>query len=184
LDLHLPGMNGPDLQLELLRRDVRLTIIVQTGYSELSPAVKAMKAGALEVLEKPVASAELVECVFKALDQDLQRREKERARREFQQILAQLSPREREVMEGLVSGSRIKELAATLNIGTQTVLKHRASMLRKLGANSDVEVAMLLTAYDLTPSSAARTARVSTSLEKGLLSSRASSCEPHESSSS
>jgi len=184
LDLRLPGMDGPELQRELLRRNIQLTIIVQTGFSDLSPAVKAMKAGAIEVLEKPVGATELIDCVLNAVTQDLARRKRKKERRRFLEVLAKLSLRERQVMDGLMSGSRIKELAAALNIGTQTILKHRASMLKKLGAKSDVQLVMLLADYDLTPSSAVRTAIVNTSLEKGLLSNRVSSASADDSSSS
>jgi FixJ family two-component response regulator len=175
LDLRLPGMDGPGLQQELLRRGQKMPIIVQTGFPDLSPAINVMKAGAIEVLEKPVGADELLDCVSKAHAQDRARRTREAECRQFQQALATLSARERQVMDGLVAGNRVKELALTLEIGTQTVLKHRASMLKKLGARNEVHLVMLLAAYDLAPSSTSRTALVNTSLEKGLLNNRVSS---------
>jgi FixJ family two-component response regulator len=182
LDLRLPGMDGLELQQELLRRRIQLPIIVQTGFPDLLPAVKALKAGAVEILEKPFAAGEFFDCVLKALAQDQARRNREKDRRTFHEVLAKLSPRERQVMDGLVAGSSVKELAATMKIGTQTVLKHRASLLKKLGAKNEVQLIMLLAAYDLAQSSAARTALVKTSLENGLLSNGVSSVPSDDSS--
>jgi FixJ family two-component response regulator len=184
LDIQLPGMSGPSLQQDLLQRDIRIPIIVQTAYQEITPAVSAMKAGAIEVLEKPINAELLCSCIAKALDQDRASRKRAAEQQRIQRLLSTLSARERQVMDGLVAGSRVKELAAALSIGTQTVLKHRASMLKKLGAKNEVQLVMLLAAYDLPPSSASRTALASTSLEKGLHNTRALSKDSEPSPSS
>jgi two-component system response regulator DctR len=111
--------------------------------------VRAIQAGALDVLEKPVCNDELRRIVEKALQVDRDHRQRESDRRQVLARLATLSEREREIMDQLSIGKNSKELAAALGIGTQTILKHRAKVLRKLQVRNEVELVRLLTSHEL-----------------------------------
>lgn len=149
LDIGLPGMDGLSLQKELVKRRIAIPIIVLSGIADVPIAVRAMQAGALDVLQKPVRRDELQRLVALALDADRQRCEREVAREHLQNRIAMLTLREQETMQCLVAGKNTKELSAALGIGTQTVLKHKASLLRKLQVRNELELVRQLTAHDL-----------------------------------
>lgn len=149
LDIGMPGTDGLALQRELRRRGVEVPIVVLTGIADVSLAVQAMQAGALDVLEKPVRRKKLQRIVALALDTDRQRKERDAARERLQIRIATLTHREQEIMQSLVAGKNTKELSSALAIGTQTVLKHKASLLRKLEVRNDLELVRLLTAHGL-----------------------------------
>jgi two-component system response regulator FixJ len=149
LDIGLPGMDGLSLQRELLRREIVIPIIILTGLADISLAVRAIQAGALDVLEKPVCNDELRRIVEKALQVDREHRQRESDRKQVLARLATLSEREREIMDQLSIGKNSKELAAVLGIGTQTILKHRAKVLRKLQVRNEVELVRLLASHEL-----------------------------------
>ena len=140
LDVHLPGMGGLDLQERLVGGGRCLPIIFVTDGGDVPACVRAMKLGALDFLEKPVNDQEFVNLVRKAIDQDTQRCLSERQRREMRFRLARLTPREREVMGGLMKGKRVKGIAAELGIAQKTALGHRARMLQKLNVKSETEL--------------------------------------------
>jgi two-component system response regulator FixJ len=142
-------MDGLALQQELRRRGVEAPIVVLTGIADISLAVQAMQAGALDVLEKPVRREQLQRVVALALDADRQGRERNAARESLQNRIATLTLREQEIMQSLVAGKNTKELSAALGIGTQTVLKHKASLLRKLQVRNELELVRLLTVQRL-----------------------------------
>jgi two-component system response regulator FixJ len=142
-------MDGLSLQQELRRRGVVIPIIILTGMADISLAVRAVQAGALDVLEKPVCNDELCGIVARALQVDREHRQRESDRKQVVARLATLSGREREIMDQLALGKNSKELAAALGIGTQTILKHRARVLRKLQVRNEVELVRLLTTHEL-----------------------------------
>jgi len=168
LDLALPGMDGIALQKALEDRGERIPTVVQTGYADVKRAVRAIRAGAIEVLAKPVPANELYDAVLNALEIDRATRKDVAERRDLLRRLSALTEREREIMDGLAAGRTVKELSAVLGIGTQTILKHRASMLRKLALKNEVQLVATLAAHDIPASNALRTALASASLEKGL----------------
>ncbi len=141
LDICLPGMQGLELQQHLQNQHAILPVIMLTGYADIVLAVRAVKNGALNFLEKPVTRVLLLSQIEEAMAFDERNRSQRAAADDVAQHWASLSVREREVLEMVVDGHNTKEIAAKLGIGIQTVAKHRARALKKLGARSAVEVA-------------------------------------------
>jgi FixJ family two-component response regulator len=143
LDIRLPGPSGLELQAALLRQGIALPVVFLTGHADVATSVRAMKAGAVDFLEKPVGRDVLLEALHRALA----RAAAERATREETQgqsmRLAALTPREREVFERLVAGKRNKDIAADLGIGLRTVKAYRAQLMVKLGVASPAELGRL-----------------------------------------
>ena len=136
LDVRMPGMDGLQVQGALKERGVDLPVIVMTGHGDISVAVQAMKAGAVDFIEKPFEKAALLS----AIDEGFARIEhagRSRARAgEAQVRLQALTPRERDVLEGLVKGHPNKTIAYDLDISPRTVEIHRANLMSKLGVAS------------------------------------------------
>lgn len=132
LDVRMPGMDGLEVQKALHERDIRLPVIVMTGHGDVSVAVQAMKAGAIDFIEKPFEKATLLGSLDEGFAQLAQagtraaRGDGARARLEV------LTPREREVLEGLVRGHPNKTIAYDLGISPRTVEIHRANVMSKL----------------------------------------------------
>ena len=136
LDVRLPGGNGLDLQRELADRNSPLPIIFVTGYADVPTSVHAMKSGAVEFLPKPFGDQELLDAVEQALTQS---RAAYRLRAELTDLrgrLALLTPREREVMNLVVTGMLNKQIAYDLGISEVTVKLHRGRMMQKMRAAS------------------------------------------------
>jgi two-component system response regulator FixJ len=136
LDVRMPGMDGLALMEELSKRGVVMAVVIVTGHADVPLAVRAMRAGALDFLEKPYTEERLLEAVDKALAADTQasQRRAEMARAASQ--VATLSPREREVLQALVDGKANKVIAHDLGISPRTVEVHRANLMDKLAARS------------------------------------------------
>lgn len=136
LDIRLPGTNGLDLQERLSALGSAMPVIIISGYADVSLAVRAMRRGAIDLLEKPFDSSVLIDRVRQAVEMD---REAHERRAEIQQIETRidlLTPREREVMRLVVQGYANKRIAATLGISMKTVEAHRAHVMRKMKADS------------------------------------------------
>lgn len=136
LDVRMPGMDGLAVQSALNQRGITMPIIILTGHGDVPVAVEAMKGGAIEFLEKPYEKQTLVaaiECAFEQLDT---RAADERRSKEAEAKLIALTPREKEVLECLVSGLTNKGIAQALSISPRTVEIHRAHMMEKLEADS------------------------------------------------
>lgn len=146
LDVRLPGMDGLQLQQTLYERDIRLPILFITGHGDIPMAVRAVNAGALDFLEKPLDEQALLERIDIALARDRERRERESAQTDIDQRLARLTPREREVMEGILAGKLNKVIGYELGMSTRTVEVHRARVLDKLGARNGPEMVRLVLA--------------------------------------
>ena len=146
LDLRMPGMGGLALQDELNRRGVCLPIIFITAYGEVSTAVRALKRGAVEFLEKPFDDQTLVDRVRDALTLDRQQREADGRRSRAVALLDRLSPRQRQVMDLIVEGKSNKLIADSLKISEKTVEVHRAQVMRKLKVGT--VAALLQLAHD------------------------------------
>ncbi len=140
LDVRLPGMDGLQLQQALAERGIRLPIVFITGHGDIPMAVRAVNAGALDFLEKPLDEQALLERIATAMERDRERREREAERSDIEQRLAQLTPREREVMEGILAGKLNKVIAHELGTSVRTVEVHRARVLDKLGARNGPEM--------------------------------------------
>lgn len=136
LDVRLPGISGVALQEELSRRDVRLPVIIITAFADVPMAVCVLKAGALDVLEKPFADDAILERVGQALALDAELRRQRKARERTATLLGRLSTRERAVFNLVVHGKANKVVAYDLGISQKTVETHRARVMQKLEARS------------------------------------------------
>ena len=134
-DVRMPGMDGLELQQELLARHIRMPIIIMTGHGDVPIAVRAMKAGAVDFVEKPFAEESILETVRIALAQS-ERTTRSPAEHAFQERLAELTQREHEVLRAMVAGHPNKVIAHLLQISPRTVEIHRARVMEKTGARS------------------------------------------------
>lgn len=140
LDVRMPGMSGLELQAHLARRDSRLPVIIITGHGDVAMAVKAMKSGAVDFIEKPFHDVELLSSIRNALNFDEKQRSLQSQRSEIAARLAELTPREHEVMEMVTDGGANKEIAAALGVSAKTVEAHRARVMDKMRAASLAEL--------------------------------------------
>lgn len=136
LDVRMPEMDGLDVQQALLERGVTMPVIILTGHADVSIAVRAMKAGAVDFLEKPFEKAVLISAIETAFDR-IGKADGAAARAaEANVVLGVLTPREREVLEGLAQGLPNKTIAYDLGISPRTVEVHRANLMAKLDVRS------------------------------------------------
>jgi FixJ family two-component response regulator len=140
LDVRMPGMSGLELQSQLESHDIRLPVIILTGHGDVGMAVKAMKAGALDFIEKPFDDELLLAAIEKALTEDAEKREERASRAEILARMSQLTKRESQVMEMVTNGKSNKEIAAELNVSAKTVEAHRAHVMEKMEAGSLAEL--------------------------------------------
>ena len=151
IDVQMPGMGGLQLQEELVRRGRRIPVIVMTGHAEVPLAVKAMKAGAVDFVEKPFEEQAMLAAIRRAFSLGL---ETARAEAEGNQIgtrLAQLTPREREVLDALVAGKPNKIIAYDLSISPRTVEIHRARVMEKMEARTLSDLVRMALSVGLRP---------------------------------
>ncbi len=149
LEVHMPGMDGLELQDELVSRGKIVPIVFLTETGDIPSCVRAMRAGAIGFLEKPVRHDSLLPLLRRALEEDRLRRERESVVASIESRLKQLTRREWDVMELLWAGKSIKVIARELDISFQTVSKHRCRLLKKMDAQSDVELIRALLACRL-----------------------------------
>ncbi|PWC75317.1 response regulator [Azospirillum sp. TSH64] len=143
LDIRMPGMDGLDLQQEMIRRGLTLPVIVITGHGDVTAAVRAFRAGAVDFLQKPFDEDLLIERVQEAFARDLAARSADAEVGDIRRRLALLSPRELEVMEMVAQGLPNKTIASRLAIGIRTVETHRARVLEKMEARNAPELALM-----------------------------------------
>jgi two-component system response regulator FixJ len=143
-DVRMPGMDGLALQRELKTRGTLLPVIVMTGHGDVPLAVEAMKAGAVDFIEKPFSDEALLSAIRVAIDR--YGRDSRRAGEiaAIKAKLASLSPREREVLEGLIAGLPNKAIAYDLKISARTVEVHRANLMTRMGANSVADLVRMV----------------------------------------
>ncbi|HEX8533936.1 MAG TPA: response regulator [Allosphingosinicella sp.] len=151
LDVRMPEMDGFAVMDALAERGVEWPVIVMTGHGEVSVAVRAMKAGAIDFLEKPFDEAQLLASLERGFELLGDRREKADRKRSAGQRIADLSIRESEVLRGLMAGLANKVLARRLNISLRTVEMHRANMMARLGVGSLAEALTLAVQAGLEP---------------------------------
>jgi len=136
LDVRMPGMDGLEVQQALLEQGTRLPVVVMTGHGDVSVAVQAMKAGAVDFLEKPFEKAQLLSALQEGMERLSQAGGRVARADEASARLDVLTPREREVLAGLVRGHPNKTIAYDLGISPRTVEIHRANVMSKLGVAS------------------------------------------------
>ena len=149
LDVRLPGLSGLDFQAELAKANINIPIIFVTGYGDVPMSVKAMKAGAVEFLTKPVREQDLLDAVRAALDRDRRRRKSEEQIQDLRSRFDALSDREREVMSWVAAGLMNKQVAAAIGIVEVTVKVHRHNIMKKLGAKSLADLVRMADALGL-----------------------------------
>jgi two-component system response regulator FixJ len=136
VDVRMHGMSGLELQQVLNERGIALPVIIITGHGDVPMAVQAMKAGAVDFLEKPYDNEVLITRIRQSLEDATKEQDKESRIAEAKARLAQLTPRELEVMNLLVAGKHNKIIAIELNISVRTAEAHRAKVMKKLQADS------------------------------------------------
>jgi FixJ family two-component response regulator len=144
LDLAMPTLNGLELQRILTKTGSLMPIIFLTGYGDIPKSVEAMKRGASDFLTKPVNSEDLLAAVRAAIEKDRALRREQIELSEFRARLAALTPREREVLEHVVTGKLNKQIAADLGTAEQTVKVHRAHVMQKIRVRSVAELVRLM----------------------------------------
>jgi FixJ family two-component response regulator len=136
LDVRMQGMSGLELQERLHERGARWPIIVMTAYGDVPMAVRAMKAGAVHIFEKPVSDQVLLEHIQRALAADVSRRSEDSQLHDIELCYARLTKREAEVLDMVVAGLSSKEIGAQLHVSFKTIEAHRAKIMRKMEADS------------------------------------------------
>ena len=136
LDIRMPGMSGLELQGILAERHVQLPVIIISGHADVPTAVRALKAGAFDFIEKPFNDQALLDIVQRAIEVNRRQHEDDDQLRVWRERMNSLTPREREVMHEVVSGAPNKLIAKHLGVSLKTVESHRARMMEKLEAGS------------------------------------------------
>lgn len=136
LDVRIPGMSGLDLQERLRERGHDIPVIIVSGYGDVPMAVRAMKAGAIDFLEKPVSDQVLLDYIQKGIERDIRNKQNLVQNKELIERKNSLTRREREVMGHVVSGQSSREIAELLNVSFKTVEAHRAKIMKKMKAKS------------------------------------------------
>jgi FixJ family two-component response regulator len=140
LDVRMPGPSGLDLQEALGRLEVPVPIVFLTGHGDIPMSVRAMKAGAVDFLTKPVSREALLAAVRTALTRDSQTRSSRERLHAYRACYETLTPREREVFAGVVAGKLNKQIAAELGTAERTVKAHRAQVMDKMRVGSVAEL--------------------------------------------
>lgn len=140
LDLRLPGINGLELHEQLPANGIDLPVIMISGFGDISTAVRAMKSGILDFLEKPFKGQDLLDLIHKAISQHKVIREQNKTQDKAQAHLDSLTKREKQVLELVVVGTLNKDIAKQLEISIKTVEVHRANVMEKMAVNSVAEL--------------------------------------------
>ena len=140
LDLRMPGLSGLEVHAQLRERGVELPVIVVSGHGDVPMAVRALKSGVADFIEKPFKDQELLDCVQQALRRDAKQRLQRMRRDELMTRYLTLTPRELDVLRLVVDGQANKAIGATLGISQKTVETHRARVMEKMAAGSVSEL--------------------------------------------
>lgn len=143
LDMQMPGMNGLEVQARLNELGIRLPVIVMTGQGDVTTAVRAMKAGAVDFIEKPFDDDLLLMTIETALAAAVGRASRERKIADAVTLIAMLTPREGQVLQGILAGRSTNMIAYDLGISARTVEFHRTHMLERLRTRSIAEAIRL-----------------------------------------
>ncbi len=148
LDVAMPGTNGLELHRQLVERAIELPVIFITGHGNVRMAVGAIQAGAVDFLEKPFQEQDLRDAIRRAMALDAERRRARAHSEVVDQRCSTLSPGEREVLDMILAGMYNKEIAVQLGISVRTVEDRRARMMKKMKAESVVELVQMMNAAE------------------------------------
>ena len=151
LDVHMPALNGLELQAEMAKRGRELPIVFLTGHGDIPKAVQAMQGGAVDFLQKPAPEADLRSAVERALDLSAATLREKRALEDARRHLAKLTPREFETLRGVISGAPNKVIAYRLGITERTVKAHRHQVMQKMRARSVAELVRIVEPLGVEP---------------------------------
>jgi FixJ family two-component response regulator len=152
IDVRLPDMNGLEFQAQLSQTGVLLPVVVVTGYGDIPMSVRAMKRGAVDFLSKPFHDQDMLDAVTSAIERDRKRRLVAGNAVQWQQRFKTLSARERQVMLLVTSGKMNKQVAGDLGISEVTVKIHRGAAMRKMGAQTLIDLVWMAEAVKPKPS--------------------------------
>lgn len=150
LDVRMPGMSGPELMDQLNQMHVTMPIIFLSGHGDVPLAVRTMKGGALDFLQKPYNNQQFLERVRQALELDAQNRSARRQQGDTATRIDGLSGREREILDRVVLGESNKVIGRALGISYKTVEAHRARLMRKMGVANFAELMQTVLAFRAT----------------------------------
>ena len=143
LDVRMPDISGMDLYAKLKQEDCTLPVIIMTGHADVDLAVRAMKAGAYDFIEKPYKDSLMLERIQSAIAFDLDNRKEQERVDSVKDRIATLTPREQEVLKFVLKSTANKIIAAELGISIKTVELHRSNLMTKMQANSVTELVRL-----------------------------------------
>jgi FixJ family two-component response regulator len=152
LDLRMPGMSGLEVFERLKQRAGAVPTIFITAHGEVSSAVQAMKAGAIEFLEKPFSHQLFLDRVFAALAADVDRKQEAEGKKQVEERIARLTERERTILALVIRGLSSKMMASQLGISLKTVEAHRTSIMQKIGARNAPDLVRLALTAGFAPS--------------------------------
>jgi RNA polymerase sigma factor (sigma-70 family) len=153
LDVRIPGLSGPDLQERLAELGSALPIVFLTGHGDVPTTVRAIKAGAEDVLTKPVPKDKLIDAIERAVAHSRATREKSDRLTGLRALISTLTPRERQVFEQVARGKMNKEVARDLGTTERTVKAHRQKVMEKLRAESLAELVLIAERFGILTSS-------------------------------
>ncbi len=144
LDVRMRGISGLDLQEELANKGITLPIIIVTGHGDIPMAVRAMRAGALDFIEKPYRDQELLDRIQQGIEADVRHRKDAAARTIIQERLDNLTAREQDVLNLVMRGMINKQIASELGISLRAVESHRARVMERMQAGSVAELVQMV----------------------------------------
>ena len=148
LDIKMPEMSGLELQEHLVKAGITIPIIVISAHADVTSAVRAMKMGSFDFIEKPYAPEKILDKIQEALDFDQQNRAEREWRASVQKLMQAVTEREREILDLVVAGKPSKQIASELGITVSTVDNHRAKLLKKLKAETTADLLRITLSAD------------------------------------
>lgn len=153
LDIQLPDMDGMTLQQKLIDEEMNLPIVFMTGHGSIPMSVRAMKKGAVDFLPKPFEAEDLHSALLRAIERDVQILKTESQTKKAVSLVNTLTPREKEVMQWVITGKLNKQIADALGIAEKTVKVHRGRVMEKTGVTSVAELVRLADKANIPPAS-------------------------------